>query len=73
MLCVKDEKNAYGQFMRFEYLTMAPIDVEGIDKSLMSERDVELLNEYHEMVYEKISPYLEGEEKRWLREVTKGI
>ena len=73
VLCVKDEKNAYGQFMRFEYLTMAPIDVEGIDKSLMSERDVELLNEYHEMVYEKISPYLEGEEKRWLREVTKGI
>ena len=33
VLCVKDEKNAYGQFIRFEYLTMAPIDVEGIDKA----------------------------------------
>lgn len=73
VLCVKDEKNAYGQFMRFEYLTMVPIDVDGIERSLMSERDVELLNEYHEIVYEKISPYLEGEEKRWLRKVTMGI
>lgn len=73
MLCVKDEKNQYGQFMKFEFLTYVPIDVDGIDRSLMTERDVELLNAYHRQVYEKISPYLAEEEARWLREVTAGI
>lgn len=44
--------------MRFEFLTFVPIDVDGIDRELMTDRDVELLNEYHQQVYEKISPYL---------------
>ena len=39
----------------------------------MSDREVELLNSYHRTVYEKISPYLEGEEKEWLREATRSI
>lgn len=73
MLCVEDEKNEYGQFLRFEYLTYAPIDVDGIEKSLMTDRDMELFNAYHKQVYEKLSPYLEGEEKAWLKEVTKEI
>ena len=71
--CVKDEKNAYGQFMRFEFLTFVPIDVDGIDRELMTDRDVELLNEYHQQVYEKISPYLPEEEARWLWQVTAEI
>ena len=50
VMCVKDEKNAYGQFMRFEFLTFVPIDVDGIDRELMTDRDVELLNEYHQQV-----------------------
>ena len=54
-MCVEDEKNEYGQFLRFEYLTYVPIDLEVIDREIMSERDVELLNRYHEQVYEKIS------------------
>lgn len=62
ILCVEDEKNEYGQFLRFEYLTYVPIDVEAIDKSLMTEQDVEYLNQYHRAVYEKISPYLTAEE-----------
>lgn len=59
---MEDEKNEYGQFLRFEYLTYVPIDVEAIDKSLMTEQDVEYLNQYHRAVYEKISPYLTAEE-----------
>ena len=73
VMCVKDEKNAYGQFMRFEFLTFVPIDVDGIDRELMTDRDVELLNEYHQQVYEKISPYLPHEEARWLWQVTAEI
>ena len=73
VMCVKDEKNAYGQFMRFEFLTFVPIDVDGIDRELMTDRDVELLNEYHQQVYEKISPYLPEEEARWLWQVTAEI
>ena len=64
VLCVEDEKNEYGQFLRFEYLTYVPIDLEVIDREIMSERDVELLNRYHEQVYEKISPYLDEDERR---------
>ena len=73
VVCVKDEKNQYGQFMKFEYLTYVPIDLDAIDKSLMSTEDVRLLNQYHKAVYEKISPYLEGDEKEWLKEATREI
>lgn len=73
VLCKKDEKNEYGQFMKFEFLTFVPIDVDAVDKNLMTERDVELFNAYHKEVYEKISPYLEGDEKEWLKKVTAAI
>lgn len=73
MICVEDEKNEYGQFLRFAFLTYAPIDLDGIEKSLMTERDIVLLNDYHKQVYEKLSPYLEGEEKEWLKEATRAI
>ena len=73
ILCVKDEKNEYGQFMRFETLTMVPWDLDAVDPELLSDREKALLNAYHREVYEKISPYLEGEEKAWLREATREI
>ena len=73
MLCRKAEKNMYGQFMRFEFVTMVPIDLDGIDTQYMTEKDVELLNNYLKEVYEKISPYLEGDEKEWLKEATRPI
>ena len=72
-MCVEDEKNQYGQFLRFEYLTYVPIDLEVIDREIMSERDVELLNRYHEQVYEKISPYLDEDERVWLAEATRAV
>ena len=73
VLCVEDEKNEDGQFLRFEYLTYVPIDLEVIDREIMSERDVELLNRYHEQVYEKISPYLDEDERVWLAEATRAV
>lgn len=73
VLCVQDEKNEYGQFLRFEYLTYVPIDLEAINREIMSDRDAELLNRYHEQVYEKISPYLDEDERVWLAEVTRAV
>ena len=73
ILCRKAEKTEYGQFMRFEFVTFVPIDLDAIDKSLMRPEDVEMLNTYHREVYEKISPYLTAEEADWLREATREI
>lgn len=73
LLCVPDEVNEYGQFLKFESLTYAPIDLEAIEPSLMNEREKMLLNTYHEQVYEKISPYLTKEEKDWLYECTRPV
>lgn len=73
MLCRKAEKNQYGQFMRFEFVTFAPIDLDGIDTRYMEARDVELLNAYHREVWEKISPYLTEEERAWLKEYTRPL
>ena len=73
MVCKKAEKNAYGQFMKFEYLTFVPIDLDALDISIMEQRDIEYLNEYHKQVYEKIGPYLTDEEQDWLKEVTRSV
>lgn len=73
ILCVEDEKTAYGQFMRFEYLTFVPIDLDALDPSVMESRDIEYLNEYHAQVYEKIAPHLSTEEAAWLKEYTRAI
>lgn len=73
LMCRKAEKNAYGQFLRFETLTFAPIDPEAIDISVMEPSDIHLLNEYHKQVYEKIAPHLDEEEREWLKDATKEI
>lgn len=70
LLCVKDRQTEYGQFMKFETLTMVPFDIAGIDMRLMTDRDMERLNAYHKQVYDTISPYFEGEELAWLRDAT---
>lgn len=69
----KAEKNSYGQFMEFEFLTFVPIDLDALDVSLMEKRDIGYLNEYHRQVYEKISPYLTEEERQWLRKATREV
>ena len=71
ILCVEDEKNEYGQFLKFEFLTKAPIDLEALDTRFMDDADIERLNTYHKDVYETISPYMNDEEKEWLKHVTR--
>ena len=73
LVCRKAEKNEYGQFMDFETITYAPIDLDAINPSLMSERERKMLNDYHAMVYEKLSPYMTEEENIWLKKYTKSV
>ena len=73
MFCRKEEKTEYGQFMGFEFVTLAPIDLDALDLSVMEDRDVALLNAYHRKVWEQLSPYMDGEEKEWLTSYTREV
>lgn len=73
LICKKAEKNEYGQFMEFETITFAPIDLDAILPEEMTCREKAMLNTYHAAVYEKISPYLNAEECAWLKEATRAI
>lgn len=71
MVAENDVKNEYGQFMHFKTLTWVPIDMEAIDERFLTEEQRAQLYAYQKQVYEKISPYLNEEEKEWLRKETK--
>ena len=73
LIARKGEKTSYGQFMYFETITFAPLDLDGILPEFMSEYEIQLLNDYHKKVYEKISPLLTDDERKWLREVTREV
>ena len=73
MVARNGEKNEYGQFMYFDTLTWAPIDLEAIDPEYLSPKQKEYLNAYHKTVYEKISPYLPEEERAWLKKATREV
>lgn len=73
LICKKAEKNEYGQFMEFEVITYVPIDLDAIIPEEMTARERGLLNNYHKLVYQKISPFLNAEEKEWLKEYTREI
>jgi Xaa-Pro aminopeptidase len=62
-----------GQFMKFETLTLCPIDLEVIDASLLTAEEKAWLNNYHKTVFEKLSPYLQGEELEYLKASTRAI
>ena len=73
LVCQLDESNEYGDFLSFETITYAPIDLDAIDVSYLQPRDIEQLNNYHKMVYEKISPFLTEDEKEWLKVYTREL
>lgn len=73
LLVVKGTKNFYGQFMHFEPLTFVPFDLDGIDTSKMTQDEIEWLNAYHAQVYDTLQPYLNDEEKDWLKNATRAL
>lgn len=64
------ERTEFGRFLKLEPLTLVPYDRDAIDLTMLSSRDVELLNDYHAKVCAAISPYLQSDELNWLKEVT---
>ena len=73
LVCHKGEKNEYGQFMYFENITYVPFDLDAVDPAQMNETEKGYLNEYHANVYKVVSPFLDGEEKEWLKEACRAI
>ena len=74
LLVTKAFKNdEMGEFYKFDTISYCPIDLEGVDVSLLDEEEREWLNNYHRTVYEKLSPYLNEEEKKFLEKETRSI
>jgi Xaa-Pro aminopeptidase len=73
LLVFEDEKNDFGHFLKFETLSLCYIDTALIEKSLLDQLELKWLNSYHSIVYEKLSPLLTDEEKKWLKVKTKEI
>ncbi|GAB1415447.1 aminopeptidase P family protein [Paludibacter sp.] len=73
VLVTKDKTTDFGDFLKFETLTLFPIDVNLIDKSLLNSDEIKWLNDYHKTVYQKLSPNLNQKENEWLESKTKAI
>ena len=73
LVCRKGIKNEYGQFMYFENLTYVPIDLDAIEPDQMRAVEKDRLNDYHAFVYEKMSPYFDGDELEFLKKYTRAI
>lgn len=71
-LLIKDyQTTEFGKFLQMESLTLCPIDLTPVDFSMLQPEEIEWLDTYHRDVFEKLSPYLEGEDLEWLREATR--
>jgi Xaa-Pro aminopeptidase len=70
ILCYEDEETEFGQFLRFDTVSLCYIEKKLIDRSLLDQEEIDWLNSYHSEVYDKLSPYLSLEEKQWLKEKT---
>lgn len=73
-LIVKDFiETEFGKFLQFESLTLCPIDLDCADLDMLTAEEKQWLNDYHKMVFEKLSPLLNDEEKEWLKTNTARI
>lgn len=70
---VEDIETDSGQFMKFETISYCPIDLEAVDVEMLTDKERKWLNDYHEKVYQKLSPFLNEEEKEWLKNKTRRV
>ncbi len=73
IVCVEAEENEYGKFFGFETVTLFPIDTALIKLDRLDQQEKQWLNNYHQMVFERLSPKLDEEEKKWLAEKCKAV
>ncbi|MFQ7173632.1 MAG: M24 family metallopeptidase C-terminal domain-containing protein [Thomasclavelia ramosa] len=57
MLCVEVETNEYGQFLKFEPITMVPFDLDGLDLELLSNHEIKQINDYQQLVFDHVAPF----------------
>ncbi len=72
-LVCKDKEGMFGEYFKFETITLCPICKKGIIKEMLTAEEVKWFNDYHQTVYKKLSPSLNEKEKKWLLEATKAI
>ncbi|WP_455537522.1 aminopeptidase P family protein [Prevotella koreensis] len=73
MIAMPYKTTAFGDFLQFETLTLCPIDTAPIDVEMLTEDEIQWLDNYHKMVFHRLSPHLDGEDVAWLREATKPL
>ncbi|MBX7380673.1 aminopeptidase P family protein [Clostridium chauvoei] len=74
LLVVKDMiSEDSGEFYSFKTISYCPIDLDGVEVSLLTKQEKDWLNEYHNIVFKKLSPYLNESEKSFLEHETRSI
>ena len=73
LLIVPYKETEFGKFLQFESLTLCPIDKAPIVREMMTQEEIQWLNDYHQRVFDTLSPHLSAEEAAWLREACKAI
>ena len=73
LLIVEHATTEFGNFLRFDSLTLCPIDTTPIIVEMMQRDEIEYLNDYHQRVLTELSPLLDKEERLWLEEACKPI
>lgn len=72
-LVCKYKEGMFGEYLQFETITLCPICKKGIIRDMLSDEEIKWLNDYHQKVYETLSPELEENERSWLKEATASI
>ncbi len=73
LLITAYKETEFGRFLQFEPLTLCPIDKRPIIREQMTQEEIDWLNDYHQTVYDRLSPHLDSDEVKWLREACEAI
>ena len=73
LLITAYKETEFGRFLQFEPLTLCPIDKRPIIREQMTQEEIDWLNDYHQTVYDSLSPHLDSDEVKWLREACEAI
>lgn len=73
LLTISKGVTEFGELLGFETVTLCPIDLNLVESSLLSDAERKWLNEYHQRVFEALSPFLTLEQNEWLRDATRAI
>jgi Xaa-Pro aminopeptidase len=73
ILCCEDTETEFGKFLKFETVSLCYIDKSLIDIALLDQKEIDWLNDYHAVVFEKLGPSLNEDERLWLKDKTSGL